>query len=300
MSSSWVQASLQIPIADTLADFIEPVAIAADIVGGILTVAGAIITVVAPILVIISGSIPLPSTDEILAALLAYLEDLISIEVAIIHHYPCRRSALRSFGSWKEDIYLTISREQGNECIDLTGCGALLFVVSSPADFEEMQGSIALIHRLFGTDCIPDEDDDDLIRLPSLDFLRRFHCLPFGDVIPAVGDLMTALWQGADFVSTGSSDVMEMMRLGELLIQEGQMLMELADFLGELVDFLRLLAAGISVSMLALPACTGADNFRDQLMAATGGPSDSDYAGGTVLLADSVAFSFLSLLLGAA
>ena len=298
--ANWIQASLSIPIADTLADLIEPVAVAADIVGGILTVAGAIVTVVAPIIPIISGSIPLPSTDDILAALLAYLEELIAIEIAVIHHYPCRRSSLRSFQGWKEDIYTTISREQGNDCIDLTGCGVLLLVVSSPADFEEMQGSIALMHRLFGTDCVPLEDDDDLIRLPSLDFLRRFHCLPFGDVIPAVGDLMTALWQGADAVSSGSSEVRDMMRLGEMLIAEGQMLQELADTLGELVDFLRLLAAGISVSILTLPACTGADNFRDQLMAATGGPAESDYAGGTVLLADATAFSFLSLLLGAA
>ena len=60
---SWASVSLSIPIADDIADVIEPIGVAADLVGTILQVAGGIITVVSPILALLAGGIPLPSTD---------------------------------------------------------------------------------------------------------------------------------------------------------------------------------------------------------------------------------------------
>lgn len=296
MSASWASVTIKLPIADDLADIIEPIGAAAQIVGTILQVAGAVITVVAPILSLLAGGIPLPSTDAILALVLEFLEELISVEFAVIHHYPCSPRMLRSFQSWKGDIYGSLDKGRGNDCIPMDGFGALVLVVTSPADFEEMKGAISALHNLFGIGCIPDEDDEDLVRLPSLDFLRRFHCLPFGEAIPAVGQLLSTIRRGTDFVSSGPSDFDDLIALGRLLMEKGAALIRLADDIAELVDLLRVLAEGITVSTTIVPACVSADSFREQLEAATDAPDPTVYAGGSVFVAETAALGFLDLL----
>jgi len=295
---SWATVTLQVPVADDLADFLAPIGIAVDIVGTIVEVAGGIVTVAGPLLSLLTGTIPLPSTEEIVAALVDFLLELLDVEVAAIHHYPCKKNSFRSFASWKEDIAETMVQEWGNECISMDGFSALLLVVTANAGSDdELRGAVNIMQAIFGLDCIPEEDDNDLLRLPSLDFLRRFHCLPFGDVIPAVGELTTTMQRAVDAVKTAPSEFSQMIALGLLLVEKGRLLQELADLIDDLVDLLRILAAGVSVALLSIPLATGASEFGDLLANAENGPDQNSYAGGTVLLVESGVLAFLDLLL---
>jgi len=295
MSASWGSVSLSIPIADDIADAIAPIGVAADIVGGILQFVGGVITIVSPILALLAGGIPLPSTDAIIALVLDFLMELIDVELATIHHYPCSATMLRRFSSWKQDIYTSLSKGRGNSCIGMDGFGALVLVTTTTSDYDQMEGAVAALHELFGLDCIP-EDDEDRIRKPELDFFRRFHCLPFGDAIPAVGQLLGTVRKAADYVSTGPSDFDNLLALGLMLIDKGTALRRLADDIADLVDLLRLLAQGITVSAVMIPTCSSADSFKDQLEAATDSPDPNAFAGGSVFVADSAILGFLDLL----